>query len=427
MSQSNGISNILASFKQGSRELYIISFIFFMWGLLSCLNDLLVPYLRGVFDLNYTQAMMVQFSFFSAYFLFSIPLGLLINRIGYQKGIVLGLLISAVGCVMFLPAAQLPSYTAFLLALFVIATGVCCLQVSANPYVTSMGPEETAANRLNLTQGFNSLGTTVAPFIASIFIFSAFTELSPSAKEVQAPYLVIALLLVLLALFLSRFDLPTTTYSSLSNVEFDENKQSVNLKSMVSLLCKHRHLMYGVLGIFFYVGVEVSIGSLLVNFIADPTIGNMSEASASQYVVIFWAGAMFGRFLGFYLMFHVAPNVLLTFNTALASVLILLSVFTTGQLAMWSILLVGLCHSIMFPTVFSLAIIKLGAATPQASGILCLAIIGGAVIPIFQGLLADTVGLQMSLILALVSYTYIAFFAVYGYKPTNNLIKEQSV
>ena len=417
MNQSNGVSNIFAFFKQGGRELYLISFIFFMWGLLSCLNDLLVPYLRGVFDLNYTQAMMVQFSFFSAYFLFSIPLGLLINRIGYQKGIVLGLLISAVGCVMFLPAAELPSYTAFLLALFVIATGVCCLQVSANPYVTSMGSELTAANRLNLTQGFNSLGTTVAPFIASIFIFSAFTELSPSAKEVQAPYLVIALLLVLLALFLSRFDMPTVTYSSLANVEFDENKQSVNLRSMVTLLRTHRHLMYGALGIFFYVGVEVSIGSLLVNFISDPTIGNMSEALASQYVVIFWAGAMFGRFLGFYLMYHIAPNILLTFNTALASVLILLSVFSTGQLAMWSILLIGLCHSIMFPTIFSLAIIKLGAATPQASGILCLAIIGGAVIPIFQGLLADAVGLQMSLSLALVSYTYIAFFAVCGYKP----------
>jgi len=389
-----------------------------MWGLISCLNDLLVPYLRGVFDLSYAQAMMVQFSFFSAYFLFSIPLGLLINRIGYQQGIVMGLLISAAGCMIFLPASELTSYAVFLLALFVIATGVCCLQVSANPYVTLMGSASSAASRLNLTQGFNSLGTTVAPFIASVFIFSSFNDSMPTAKDLQMPYFVIALMLILLASLFRRSYLPKVSY----RVEAEQVKdtQQVNVKGMLLLLCTHRHLMFGALGIFFYVGVEVSIGSLLVNFIADPTIGNMPEASASLYVTIFWSGAMVGRFLGFYLMRHVAPNVLLAVNTALASMLILLAVFTSGQLAMWSILLVGLCHSIMFPTIFSLAIAGLGVATPQGSGILCLAIIGGAVIPIFQGLLADAVGLQLSLILTLVSYTYIAFFAVCGYKSTTN-------
>ena len=405
---------MIESSKVSKRQIYLLSFLFFMWGLISCLNDLLVPYVRGVFDLSYTQAMMVQFSFFSAYFFFSIPLGLLINRIGYQQGIVLGLVLSAVGCMMFLPAAELSSYAAFLLALFVMATGVCCLQVSANPYVTTMGPEESAASRLNLTQGFNSLGTTVAPSIASIFIFSSFAEFSPSAKDVQLPYLVIALLLVLLAIFFSRSHFPIVSYSF--NNQQINSSQRVNLKGMVQVLMTHRHLMLGAVGIFFYVGVEVSIGSLLVNFIADPTIGNMTEALASQYVTIFWAGSMIGRFLGFYLMCRISPNLLLTVNTALASMLVLMAVFTTGQLAMWSILLVGLCHSIMFPTIFSLAIAKLGAATPQGAGILCLAIIGGAVIPIFQGLLADMVGVQMSLLLALVSYLYIAFFSVCGHK-----------
>ena len=389
-----------------------------MWGVISCLNDLLVPYVRGVFNLNYTQAMMVQFSFFSAYFLFSIPLGLLVNRIGYQHGIVLGLITSAVGCAMFLPAAEMLSYPVFLMALFVIASGVCCLQVSANPYVTLMGSEASAASRLNLTQGFNSLGTVVAPFIAAVFIFSTFSESTPNGKDVQLPYFIMALLLVRLPLFFSRSNLPVARTSS-ENQQV-ANTESVNLRDMLIVFNTHRHLMYGALGIFFYVGAEVSIGSLLVSFIADPTIGNMPVASASQYVAIFWTGAMMGRFLGFYLMQYIAPSVLLTVNTILASGLILLATFTSGQLAMWSILSIGLCHSIMFPTIFSLAIARLGIASPQGSGILCLAIVGGAVIPIFQALLADTVGLQLSLLLTLVSYTYIAFFAVYGHKPTAN-------
>ena len=403
------------------KEIFILSFLFFMWGLISSLNDMLVPYLRGVFDLSYLQAMMVQFSFFSVYFVFSIPLGMLVDKIGFQKGIIVGLAVASIGCMMFFPAVQLISYLTFLLAISVIAIGVCCLQVSANPYVALLGSSKTASSRLNLTQGFNALGTTSAPYLASIFIFSSLGPVALNASSLQLPYLIIAAVLAVLAFIISRLRLHSVSHVvSVATGERDisesGNGESANFSQMMQALMAHKPLMYGALGIFFYVGVEVSIGSLLINFIADPSIGNMSESKASGYVVFFWAGSMVGRFVGFFLMYRIRPDRILLFNTVMASLCIIMAVLSSGHWAMWSILMVGLCNSIMFPTIFILAVAKLGMAMSQASGILCLAIIGGAIIPVIHGLLADTIGLQPSLMLALVSYGYIAFFAIRGYK-----------
>jgi FHS family L-fucose permease-like MFS transporter len=393
--------------------IYALSFLFFMWGFLSCLNDLLVPYLRGVFSLTYTQAMMVQFSFYSAFFLFAIPLGFVVDKLGYKKGIILGLTIASLGCLFFYPAAQLVAYSVFLFALFVLAIGICCLQVAANPYVVLLGPEHTASRRLNLTQGFNSLGTTVAPYFAAIFIFSTMAEVTSGVDAVKLPYVFIAGTLVALALVFSRLKLPQVMSAAVSQASIAEGKRKpvTSPRQVVSMLSSNRPLLLGAVGIFFYVGVEVSVGSLLVNFIADPAIGNMTIVQASQFVTLFWVAAMIGRFIGFILMAWIRPSRLLLFNALAACFLIASAVLSKGHWAMWSILMVGLCNSIMFPTIFSLAIAKMGAFASHGSGILCLAIVGGAVIPIFQGALADTIGLQNSFGLNLVGYLYIAWYA----------------
>lgn len=384
-----------------------------MWGFLSCLNDLLVPYLRGVFSLTYTQAMMVQFSFYSAFFLFAIPLGFVVDKLGYKKGIILGLTIASLGCLLFYPAAQLVAYSVFLFALFVLAIGICCLQVAANPYVVLLGPEHTASRRLNLTQGFNSLGTTVAPYFAAIFIFSTMAEVTSGVDAVKLPYVFIAGTLVALALVFSRLKLPQVTSAAVSQAIIAEGKRKpvTSPRQVVSMLSSNRPLLLGAVGIFFYVGVEVSVGSLLVNFIADPAIGNMTIVQASQFVTLFWVAAMIGRFIGFILMAWIRPSRLLLFNALAACFLIASAVLSKGHWAMWSILMVGLCNSIMFPTIFSLAIAKMGAFASHGSGVLCLAVVGGAVIPIFQGALADTIGLQNSFGLTLVGYLYIAWYA----------------
>lgn len=387
-----------------------------MWGFLSCLNDLLVPYLRGVFNLSYAQAMMVQFSFYSAFFLFSIPLGFVVGKVGYKKGIVLGLSIAALGCLLFYPAAQLLAYSFFLFALFVLAIGICCLQVAANPYVVLLGPEQTASRRLNLTQGFNSLGTTMAPFFAAIFIFSTLSEVASGADAVKFPYVFIAGTLVALAVVFNHLKLPqiVSVNESPSDTARGKKEPVRNLKQVVNILSSNRPLLLGALGIFFYVGVEVSVGSLLVNFIADSAIGNMTIAQASQYVTLFWMAAMIGRFIGFMLMAWIRPSRLLLFNALAACFLIGSAVMSKGHWAMWSILMVGLCNSIMFPTIFSLAITKAGAFTSHSSGVLCLAIVGGAVLPILQGGLADTIGLQNSFAMTLVGYLYIAWYAYHS-------------
>lgn len=379
--------------------------LFFMWGFITCLNDILIPYLKGEFDLTYTQAMLIQFCFFGAYFVISIPAGSLVGKIGYKKGIVTGLSIAGIGCLMFYPAAALGTYSVFLGALFVLASGITILQVSANPYVSILGPQNTASSRLTLTQAFNSLGTTVAPFFGAWLIFAGSSgEATTSADAVQLPYVLLAGMLFILAITFSFITLP------------DVSTESIESKSSTSAW-QFPHLKLGALAIFIYVGAEVAIGSFLVNFLHQPEIAGFNEAQASKYIAYYWGGAMIGRFIGAWVMQKVPAGKVLAFNSVMAMGLIFVAIMNTGALAIWSLLAVGLFNSIMFPTIFSLSIKDLGDSTSQGSGILCLAIVGGAIIPVLQGMLADSIGLQLAFILPAVCYAYIAFFGLKGSKP----------
>lgn len=380
--------------------------LFFMWGFITCLNDILIPYLKGAFELNYTQAMLIQFCFFSAYFVVSVPAGKLVGKIGYQKGIVAGLLTAGVGCLLFYPAAQSAMYSVFLFALFVLAAGITILQVAANPFVSVLGSPETAPARLTMTQAFNSLGTTVAPFFGAMLIFSEGSTVEiGDASATQLPYLMLATMLAVLALVFAFIKLPRLSSTS-------EATTTGEAKAW-----QHKHLVLGAIGIFVYVGAEVAIGSTLVSFLHQPDIGNMTEAQAAKLIAYYWGGAMVGRFIGALVMQKIAGRTVLIFNAVCAFVLILIAVFSSGQLALWSILAVGLCNSVMFPTIFSLSLNGLGKQTAQGSGILCLAIVGGAIIPLLQGMLADGINLQLSFLLPALCYIYIAYFGLKGATP----------
>jgi len=397
--------------------LIIVTLLFFMWGLLTSLNDVLIPHLKAVYTLTYVQAMLVQFCFFGAYFIVSLPAGMLIKKIGYQKGAVAGLTIAAAGCALFYPAAT-TGYTLFLIAFFVLAGGITILQVAANPYVTVLGDPQTASSRLTLTQAFNSLGTTVAPALGGMLILSGVVlsasdlALLPAAEQaayhakeaasVQGPYLVLAFALLALAVLFAFARLPKIVDAELPGGE----------AAGWSAVLKHRHLVLGAVAIFLYVGGEVSIGSFLINFLGEGHVAGLSAADAAPYVSYYWGGAMVGRFIGFAVMRKVSPGKALAFNSAAVIALVLLAIFGSGHLAMWSILAVGLFNSIMFPTIFSMALNKLGPLTGQGSGVLCMAIVGGALVPFAQGLLADTVSVQMSFLVPAACYTFILYFGV---------------
>lgn len=390
--------------------------LFFMWGLISSLNDILIPRLKSAFDLSYAEAMLIQFCFFLAYFVVSVPAGRLVNAVGYKAGIVIGLLISSVGCVGFYPAAATHAYPLFLSSLFVLASGITFLQVAANPYVTILGPARTASSRLTMTQAFNSLGTTVGPWLGGILILGEAANGvagARGAESVQLPYLGLAGLLVLLAVVMAALRLPR-----IHDLEGQETGASSDVLPDAGSAWAYSHLVLGAVGIFVYVGAEVSIGSFLVNFLSEENIAGLEEAEAAKFVSVYWGGAMLGRFAGALAMRSVPAGKALAFNASMATVLVLLTVGTSGSVAMWSILFVGLCNSIMFPTIFSLAIAGLGRHTSQASGILCLAIVGGAILPLLQGALADTFGIQQAFLLAVLCYAYIAYYGIRGSIPS---------
>jgi len=385
--------------------------LFFMWGFITCLNDILIPYLKLLFELNYTQAMLIQFCFFSAYFVVSIPAGILVSRIGYKSGIVTGLLIAGAGCLLFLPAAQMHVYAMFLFALFVLASGITILQVAANPYVSVMGKPETASSRLTMTQAFNSLGTTVAPFFGAWLIFGGMNAPEPvpgavTESTVQVPYLILAASLIVLAVIFAWLKLPAMG-----------KKDPAAALPLGGKAWQQRHLVLGAIGIFVYVGAEVGIGSFLAIYLSQPEIGGMTTAAASHYISWYFGGAMVGRFIGAAVMQKLNPGKVLAFNAVMAVLLLALTILSSGKLAMWSLLLVGLCNSIMFPTIFSLALQGLKQYTSQGSGILCLAIVGGAILPVLQGMLADQIGVQLAFVLPLVCYLYIAFYGLKGCIP----------
>ena len=399
----------------------IVTFVFFMWGFLTSLNDVLIPHLKSLFSLNYAQSMLVQFTFFGAYFVVSLPCGKLVSRLGYKHSIVLGLLIAAGGALLFYPAASLPSYALFLGALFILATGITLLQVAANPYVSLLGPASSASMRLNLVQAFNSLGTTLAPKFGGVLILSGVVlgaaqivqlpeaeRLSynlQQAQLVQGPYLGLAITLAALALLFYIARLPV--------IVDDTTAEEARTHRFVDAL-RHRNLRLGTLAIFVYVGAEVAIGSFLINYIAQADIGNMTQAQAANYVAFYWGGAMVGRFIGAALMQKIAPRRLLATAAAVDVLLLLTTMLSHGPIAVWSIVAIGLFNSIMFPTIFTLGIDRLGPLTGKASSLLIMAIVGGAVIPLLQGVLADRIGIQQAFVLPLLCYLYIGFYGVNG-------------
>lgn len=393
--------------------LTVLTVLFFMWGLITSLNDILVPHLKAVFTLNYVQASLVQFSFFTAYFVMSFPAGRLVERLGYKRGIIVGLVTAGVGCLLFLPAAGAQSYPAFLAALFILASGITLLQVAANPYVNVLGSPQSAASRLNMTQAFNSLGTTVGPLVGSVTILAigagAASELGSAAAEadsVKMPYLVLAALLFAIAVLIGLFRLPRISHGEPSD------GAAAGRHSLLA----HRHLVYGVVGIFAYVGAEVAIGSYLVSLMGQPDIAGLPGEQASKFLSLYWGGAMVGRFIGSVLMRSIRPNRILAFNAVTNAVLLAVAIGVGGHVAMWALILIGLFNSIMFPTIFSLALEGLGNLTSKGSGLLCMAIVGGALVPLVQGFFADHIGLLQSFAIPLVCYLYICWFGARGYR-----------
>ncbi|TZF84103.1 sugar MFS transporter [Pedobacter sp. BS3] len=449
-------------------SLATLTSLFFMWGFITCMNDILIPHLKELFQLTYVKAMLVQFCFFGAYFTGSVIYFIIsyyktdpINKIGYKNGILLGLFISALGCLLFYPAAALSLYGLFLAAFFILGLGFTVLQIAANPYVSLLGSEETASSRLNLVQAFNSFGTTIAPVIGGYFIFEFFAKdgnLSPDSTKL--PYLVFAGLFLLLALFIYKAKLP--------KFSTEETEQ----RGLGAL--KFPQLKLGIFGIFFYVGAEVAIGSFMISFLGQEQIGGFTEAVAKNYLALYWGGAMIGRFLGavalnnalsaskkagymvgiavviFLLIFSIvnlsfqqistfiifivlnliaffvgrsaAARTLVIF--ALINVILLLTaVFNTGSVAMWALLSIGLFNSVMWSNIFTLSISGLGKYTSQGSSLLVMAILGGALIPLIQGGIADLFGVQVSLILPLVCYLYIAYFGYFCSKQITGTVE----
>lgn len=415
-------------------ELTILTSLFFMWGFLTCLNDILIPHLQNVFELNYFQSMLVQFTFFLAYFIVSLPSGKLVEKVGYKKGIVIGLLTAGLGTLIFYPAAGLRSYPVFLFAFFVLSSGITLLQVAANPYVTILGKPETASSRLNLTQAFNSLGTTVAPYFGSLLILSnavktaeEMAKMSPAELEaykaaeaaaVQYPYLGLAAVLFLMAAIFALLKLPQIEASTVQT----ENGNGLNYDDLYKSAWGYKHLVLGAIGIFVYVGAEVSIGSFLVKYFVNLD-STMLEMEAGKMVSFYWGGGMVGRFIGSAVQRKIKPGNVLGFNAIMAALLVTTSMLTNGKTAMWSILLVGLFNSIMFPTIFSLAIRGLGKHTGQASGILCMAIVGGAIVPVIQGFIADQIGIHHAFFLPVLCYLYIAYYGFKGSIPSFEEVK----
>jgi len=400
--------------------LTVVTTLFFMWGFITVLNDVLVPHLKSIFDLTYAKVMLIQFAFFTAYFIFSLPAAKVVDKLGYKKTMVVGLFTMGIGALLFIPAASAPSYPLFLGALMVVAAGITALQVAANPYVAVLGPANTASSRLNLAQAFNSLGTTIGPYVGGLFILTAapkamevIRQMAPDAQQayrvqeassVKMPYLLIGLVLFALAAAIAMFKLPPVPSAEKHGKVADS-------------VWKHRNLALGTIAIFVYVGAEVSIGSFLINYISQADIGNISIFEAARFVSYYWGGAMVGRFIGSAVLQKVRTGTVLGIAGLMASLLVCVSMLTFGHVAMWSIILVGFFNSVMFPSIFTLGIAELGPLTGDGSGYLIMAIVGGALLPVIQGVMADRIGIHHAFILPVLCYLYIAYYAFKGSEP----------
>jgi FHS family L-fucose permease-like MFS transporter len=425
--------------------------LFFMVGFLTCLNDIIIPHLKSIFTLGYGEAMSVQLAFFGAYFVFSYPGGALVDKLGYKKTMVVGLVVMAIGAAGFIPAANLALFPVFLAALIILAAGMTIVQVAVNPYVTVIGPVATASSRLNLAQAFNSFGTFIAPLFGSILILgSAPKPIAPEvlismtevarqsyratqAATVRLPYIGIALALVLLALALAAIKLKTTTGVSQNTQDFRPGAFAEAL-NRPDTIWNHPWLLFGAVGIFVYVGAEVAIGSLLVNYLGLPQIAGLRESTAGYFLMFYWGGAMVGRFLGSAILQRVKTGLVLGAAGICALLLIVISIKTTYTTGVWihsaqflqwhwtfyipksvpmfAMLAIGFCNSIMFPSIFTLGIQDLGPLTSKGSSLLIAAIVGGALIPKATGMLADHSGLQPAFIIPAICYIYIAAFGI---------------
>jgi FHS family L-fucose permease-like MFS transporter len=398
------------------RALAIVTTLFFMWGFLTSLNDTLIPHLMQIFDLSYTKGMLVQLAFFGSYFIFALPSGKLIEAIGYKRTMVVGLAVMALGVFLFLPAATIASYPLFLTAQIVLAAGVTALQVAANPYVTVLGPAQTASSRLNMTQAFNSLGTTLAPYFGGAVILAGAETLAHMTRQQQAasvkmPYAGIGIVLLVLAAGIGLITLPRIQTTQ-------EFRPTGSADNPLGSIWEHHHVWLGAIAIFTYVGAEVAIGSFLIKYMEQPNIGNLSAATASKYVALYWGGAMVGRFIGVGALRRIPTGRAVGACAIVTCLLVAISMLTAGHLAMWSMLLVGLFNSIMFPSIFTLGIAHMGPLTGKASGLLVQAIVGGAIIPVIQGAIADRIGIHHCFILPLLCYLFIIYYGFIGSRPT---------
>lgn len=386
----------------------VLGSLMFMMGFITCMNDILIPHLKEIFNLTYVQAMLIQFCFFSAYAIMSIPMGHFVEKFGYKNGVIGGFIIAAVGCLLFYPAAGSHSYAVFLAALFILASGIVLLQVAGNPYITLLAPKGKESTTLTLIQGFNSLATMIAPPLGAMLIFvDATASEAERISSVQIPYLGLAGFMILLAVVVAKLHLPDARkIAQAESAANDDGKTSV---------WQYRHMVFGAAGIFCYVGAEVAIGSMMIN--ALEVLAGLNHSTGAAYLSIYWGGAMVGRFVGSALMNKIAPNRYLAFNATVATALIVIAILAGGgAVTMWSLLLIGFFNSIMFPTIFSLATKGLGKFTSTASGVICTAIVGGAIVPVVQGWAADTYGLLPAYVVSAICYVYIVFFAVKGYK-----------
>jgi FHS family L-fucose permease-like MFS transporter len=407
----------------------VLASLFFVWGFITVINNTLLPHLRSVFDLSYTQTTLIESVWFIAYFVASIPSAKLIERLGYQKSLVTGLLIMAAGALGMMLAASLPSYGVTLVMLFVIASGITLLQVAANPYVAVIGPPETSSSRLNLVQAMNSAGTMLAPVFGAYLILGrsvggtaeAGRVLTPAerladAQSVILPYGLVAAALLVLAIIIAKFPLPAMGRAT-SRVAREERRNHS--------LWRHRNLVFGVPAIFIYLIAEIGVANLFVNFVAQRDIAGLTLEQGGRYLTLMWGGMMVGRFVGSYIMRSVRPETVLAWASIGAFVVMMVAVLTSGPAAMWALIAVGLFHSIMFPTIFTLGIRGLGPLTEEGSGLLIMAIAGGALV-VVQGYLADLYGLQASFLLTAACELYVLFYALWGSKPTNSFEPQET-
>src|SRR5271170_2570866 len=408
IAEESSAANVVTDKRSYIVPLTLMVSFYFGIGFITALNDILVPHFKDLFHLTNVAALLVQFCFFGAYFVMSVPSGWIVGRIGYKRGIVVALSVMGLGLFLFLPASIIIFYPLFLFALFVVGSGLALLQVAINPYVGALGKPETAASRLNLCGFANSFAGWRAPKIGAAFIFvAASASAAQLAYSVRTPYMILAGLAFLMAI--------VTHFVHLPDLIEAREKDSVGEGSAWNF----RHLRFGAIGIFVYVGAEVAIGSLMINFLGQPSMGGMSHAAAAEYVSLYWGGAMVGRLIGFFALKWISAPRALTFVSVLASLFVTTAILGHGNVALWAVVSCGLFNSVMWPCIFPMSVAGLGKFTSQGSGILITMVVGGAVIPEIQGLLADSFGYQHSFAIVLLCYLYILFFALSGHRNVN--------